>query len=154
MSKLALTPRRREEIENCMDYVLEKIMQYREIVPRMNTLRTLRNGKQVSTRGWKKLSSGQILDRNYLIAWLRQLEGQKNVNDCHIDLDLDSNNSPESSVDGPNQSTPTDRLTTNILEVKGGGGQLLVGKEENGRLEGKGVVKGDELGLQKIQTIR
>ncbi|KAF8477366.1 hypothetical protein BDZ91DRAFT_21798 [Kalaharituber pfeilii] len=54
---------------------------------------------------------------------------------------------------GPNQSTPTDRFTTNILEVKGGG-QLLVGKEENGRLEGKGVVKGDELGLQKIQTIR
>ncbi|KAF8457914.1 hypothetical protein BDZ91DRAFT_502000 [Kalaharituber pfeilii] len=42
------------------------------------------------------------------------------MNDYHIDLDSDSNNSPKSSIDGPNQSTLTDRLTTNILEVKGG----------------------------------
>ncbi|KAF8470089.1 hypothetical protein BDZ91DRAFT_792109 [Kalaharituber pfeilii] len=105
MLKLAPTLRWREEIKNYIDYVSEKIMQYREIAPRMNTLHTLYN---------------------------------------------DSNNSPESSVDGLNQSSPTDRLTISILEVKGGG-QLLVGKEGNGRLEGKRVVKGDELGLQIIR---
>ncbi|KAF8474042.1 hypothetical protein BDZ91DRAFT_789611 [Kalaharituber pfeilii] len=93
-----------------------------------------------TTQAASDMRADAVLDRNYLIARLRQLEGQKNVNDCHIDLDSDSNNSPESSVDGPNQSTPTDRLTTNILEVKGGG-STTSGKGGKRQARGQGSGK-------------
>ncbi|KAF8468456.1 hypothetical protein BDZ91DRAFT_793289 [Kalaharituber pfeilii] len=58
-----------------------------------------------TTQAASDMRADAVLDRNYLIARLRQLEGQKNVNDCHIDLDSDSNNSPESSVDGGGSTT-------------------------------------------------
>ncbi|KAF8477537.1 hypothetical protein BDZ91DRAFT_806803 [Kalaharituber pfeilii] len=44
------------------------------------------------------------------------------------------------SQDGPNQSTPTDRLTTNILEVKGGG-STTSGKGGKRQARGQGSGK-------------